>query len=76
MDIVESILGSDSQPDEADELALADFDIEDTNIHIVVDDSDIELEGAEIPELEDEDAEDEDGVYFWCVTHCISLSSR
>ena len=75
MDVVESILGSHSPSDNADELAFADLDVEDTDIRILVDDSDVELDDS--PELQDEqeeeEAEDEDGVYFWCVANCVSL---
>ena len=72
MDVVESILGSHSPLDNADELAFADFDVEETDIRILVDDSGVELDDSpELQEEEDEEAEDEDGVYFWCAVNYI-----
>ena len=64
MDIVESMLDPSSPQDGASELAFADIDIEDTDLRIVLDESDVELEDALELQEEDEEAEDEDGVYF------------
>ena len=75
MDVVESILNSHSPSDNADVLTFAALDVEDMDICILVDDSDVKLDDS--PELqneqEEEEAEDKDGVYFWCVANCVSL---
>ena len=58
-------------------LDFADLDIEETDLRILIEDQDVELlddQEQGYMEQPDIDGEDEDDVYFWCVTLSSALT--